>query len=175
MSKSIKLKLSSKGVNDLINKLQALQDNTEKAVREAVTEAVYPTVNTITSVASQRADTGDSLSGIGWEFVGDNTLLIYQEGTHVFENEFGNGLGFGGYPKPEVIPNGQPTKKGKYTFEPNPQSRRWFQGRNKDGTIKKRSASGQFPDAQMYQGAMVLREELPTRIKQKVGDVLSQI
>lgn len=174
MSKSLKLKLSSKGVADLITKLEKIQANTDKAVKEGVVEAIYPTVDRITAVATARSDTGASVSGIGWEFVGNNTLLIYQEGTHVFENEFGNGLGFGGYPKSEVIPSGQPTNKGAYTFEPDPRSSRWFKGYNKDGSIKKRKASGQFPDAQMYQGAMVLREELPKRIKQKVGEVLSQ-
>lgn len=175
MSKSLELKLSSQGVSDLIKKLESLQSKTEQAVLDGVVESAYSAVDKITAVASQRADTGESLKGIGWEFPKEGTLLIYQEGTHVFENEFGNGLGFGGYPKPEVIPSGQPTNKGAYTFEPNPQSSRWFKGYNKNGTIKRVSASGQFPDGQMYQGAMELREELPNRIKQKVGEVLSQI
>ena len=174
------MKLSSQGVSDLIKRLESLQSKTENAVFEAVTESIYPTVDRITQVATQvvgkypRTDTGESVAGIGWEFPKKGTLLIYQQGTHVFENEFGNGAHFGGYPKPEVIPNGVPTNNEPYSFEPNPQSR-WYKGAKKDGSPKKVHAQGQYPDAQMYQGSLVLREELPKKVKQKVGEVLSQI
>ena len=176
MSKSLKMKLSKKGVSDLIKRLQSLQEKTEQAVIDGIVESVDPAIATIRSVASAREDTGESLAGIGWEITANNKgVIIYQEGTHVFENEFGNGWGFGTYPKPEVIPSGQPTNSGPYSFEPNPESRKWFRGYDEEGNIRKNHARGQTPDAQMYQGSLVLREELPKRIKQKVGEVLSQV
>lgn len=176
MSKSLKMKLSSKGVSDLIKRLGELEQKTDLAVRASMAEMAIPTTDRIRDIAEIRRDTGESIAGIGWEFPNNNTMIIYQEGTHVFENEFGNGEGFGEYPKPEVIPSGQPTKPGKYTFTPTSEKSRWFAGYLKDGkTMKKVPARGQTADAQMYLGAMFLREELPKKIKQKVGEVLSQI
>ena len=79
MSKSLKMKLSKKGVSDLIKRLQSLQEKTEQAVIDGIVESVDPAIATIRSVASAREDTGESLAGIGWEITANNKgVIIYQ-------------------------------------------------------------------------------------------------
>lgn len=172
--KIIKFKLSEDSINKLISKIDKMQAECEYALQEAVSQEAIEAVNIVYQLTP--VDTGESRDGIDYELT-ENKLVITQRGDHVFENEFGDGVGFGTYPDASLIPPDMPTHKGVYRYKPtNPNSKYYEEVDTIFGKqVKTKRASGQKASAQMYGGAMHLREKLPETIKQKVRGALSKI
>lgn len=168
--KIIKFKLSEDSINKLISKIDKMQTECENALQEAVSQEAIEAVNIVYQLTP--VDTGELRSGIHYELT-PNKLTITQEGDHVFENEFGNGPRFYEMPYPDysLIPSEMPRETKPYLFTPKEGSR-YTKYANSKGKVR---TQGQYASAQMYNGAMHLREKLPETIKQKVRGALSKI
>lgn len=188
MSK-ISFKLSQKGLDDLLSKINKLETELDKAVKESIKEvADEAQVKIIEKMQEPRLpdsvfrqpnnwsaiDTGELANSTKITTKG-NVTLITQEGANAFNVEFGDGQYFykSPYPDPDKIPAGVPEHQGAYFYYgAKPGSVRWdekgwFNGWN--------FSRGQYGVAQMYHGGQYIRETLPKRVREKRRDVLSKI
>ncbi len=170
MSKHIKLSLSVASINELIKKVNSLQDVVNNAKMSAVEEVVKEACEVVKS--NTPVDTGESKNSTTYTITSTKATLK-QSGDHVFENEFGDGtLGLSsGYPGQR--PSGFPTHNDSYEFVPTNPSSKYYQTYK----IKKRPliSEGQIAHAQMYKGSLYIRENISKAIKRKVSDALSKI
>lgn len=173
MSKKLKFKLSESGLDELLNKLNTLEVELDKAVRESIKEVADETkIKIIDKMSESRPphgynaiDTGDLANSTTIATQG-NLTLITQEGENAFNVEFGDGLYFGDYPDISKIPSGVPEHTTSYAFTPKENSSRW----QNSGF-----AHGQYAVGQMYHGGQYIRETLPKRVQKKGRDALSKI
>ena len=169
--KTYKLKLSSDHIDSLIRKLNNFQSDVEICKEEAVREALDMSYEMIVNTTAY--DTGETALSTTYD-ISNGKATITQRGDHVFETEFGDGILFGTYPDASKIPSGVPTHQGEYDFTPtNPQSK--YYHLDKYGRPMRIHAHGQEAGCQMYTGAMLLRENIPQKLKQKVSGALSKI
>lgn len=169
--KTVKLKLESGSINKLINKLQNFQQEVEICKKEAVKEALDISYEWIVNMTAY--DTGETALSTTYDIT-DEKATITQRGDHVFETEFGDGVYFGDYPDTTLVPTDIPTHKGDYWFTPyNPNSK--YYHLDKNGRPMRIHAYGQEAGCQMYTGAMLLRDNIPQKFKEKVSGALSKI
>lgn len=173
MSKKISFKLSQKGLDELLSKLNTIQTELDKVTKESIKEVADETkIKIIDKMSEQRPphgydamDTGELAASTSVETKG-NVTLITQTGENAFNVEFGDGIYFGTYPDSSKIPSGVPKHSQEYFFIPKENSTRW-----ENAGI----ANGQYAVGQMYYGGQYLRETLPKRVREKGRDVLSKI
>ena len=173
MSKVINVKLSEKGLDDLLNKINKVQIELDKAVKESIKEVADETkVKIIEKMAEPRLphgfnaiDTGELASSTQVITQG-NITLITQQGENAFNVEFGDGIYFGDYPDISKIPSGVPEHSTSYAYTPKENSTRWFNSG---------FAHGQYAVGQMYHGGQYIRENLSKRVQKKGSDALSKI
>ena len=169
--KTVKLKLESGSIDKLINKLQNFQQEVEICKKEAVKEAIEISYDEI--VKNTAWDTGETALSTTYDIT-DEKATITQRGDHVFETEFGDGALFGIYPDMALIPEGIPRNESDYWFTPkNPNSRYYHKKAN--GKTLRIHAQGQEAGCQMFIGAMLLRDNIPQKFKEKVSGALSKI
>lgn len=171
MSKKIPLSLSVASINELIKKIENLDNIVSPAVENAVRNTLDIAYEYIVNATPM--DTGETASSTTYDIT-KNKATITQRGDHVFENEFGDGEYFGGYPDSNLVPSGMPVHDGAYTFIPDNPSSKYYHVRD-NGRVAAVKAHGQEAHAQMYQGAVVIRDNLSKNIKKEVGDALSKI
>ena len=184
MSKKIKFKLSESGLDELLNKLNILETELDKAVKESIKEVADETeIVILEKMAEPRPpykiwrepnnfsaiDTGELANSTRIETNG-NTTIISQEGDHVFNVEFGDGQYFGGYPDANKIPSGVPEHESWYNYYGAiPGSNRWDVAGNPN------FSRGQYAVGQMYHGGQYIKENLSKRVQKKGRDALSKI
>lgn len=182
MSKVINVKLSEKGLDDLLNKINKVQIELDKAVKESIKEVAYETnIKIIEEMAKPRPpagynaiDTGDLANSTTITTQGNKTIIT-QKGENAFAVEFGDGEYFyeePSYPDKSKIPSGVPIHGGGYSYKPKIYSPRW--NKEKDPN-KYNSAHGQYAVGQMYHGGQYIRENLSKRVQKKGSDALSKI
>lgn len=167
MPKRLNLRLSSKGVESLLNKLDKLEVVVEEAKQVSIKEVVEVAEELVK--VNTPVDMRDTVNSTKIE-IDNKKYSIVQEGDHVFENEFGDGYyGREIAPYPGELPAGfRYTHQFDYYFYPERGSKYYKDGR-------KVHSEGQVASAQMYYGAQLIREELPEHMKKKVRDNLSKI
>lgn len=171
MPKKIKVSLNSKSMGELLDKLNSIEQVINEATKEGVREVANESIYVIK--AKTPVDTGATITSTNIEEK-DGKVIITQEGDHVFENEFGDGIYGKQQPYPVPIPSGYNfTNEGEYTFTPTNPSSKYYHKVN--GVVKEIHSKGQVASAQMYHGAQYIRGELAKRIKQKGRDGLSKI
>lgn len=172
----IKFNLSEESLEDTISKLTFVKKQVEEAKVEAVKEVVNETVKIIVDklIEDGKVDTGATIESTKAEYK-DGKVYITQEGDHVYENEFGDGEYAneeGGYPEPSLLPPTFPTHNSQYKFIPEPNSKYYETYQKKKAPLV---SYGQPPTAQMWTGSQYAKQELNSRIRQKVRDKLSKI
>lgn len=171
MPKKLSVKLNSKSMGELLNKLNAIEKVMNEATKQSVREVANESISVIK--AKTPVDTGATVTSTNIE-ERDGKVIITQEGDHVFENEFGDGNYGKQQPYPVPIPSVYNfTHEGDYTFTPTNPSSRYYHEVN--GVVKEIHSNGQIASAQMYHGAQYIRGELAKRIKQKGRGSLSKI
>lgn len=170
MSNKVKMSLSTKSINELLRKLDNIPTKIEKSVENSLKEVMSEAYMEV--VMRTPVDTGESVSSTDVN-VGNGKATLSQEGDHVFENEFGDGI-YGqqsGYPG--VRPSSYPTHTDTYRFTPtNPQSKYYHAVGSHVRTL---TSGGQIAHAQMYHGGQYIRNNINKVIKKKVSGALSKI
>lgn len=171
MSKKIPMSLSVASINEMINKLNNIENVVQPAIKEGVQETMEYALEMVVDLTPY--DTGETATSTMYEIT-DTKAILKQSGDHVFENEFGDGEYFGSYPDSSKVPESMPTHDKAYYFVPdNPESQYYHVG--KDGKVIPLRARGQKPSAQMFTGAIIIRDNINKNIKKKVSDALSKI
>lgn len=171
--KTLKFNLSQESLSNLQKKLREVQIAVEDAKEESIKEVVNEAIDTIVRITPK--DTGATVSSTHAEY-SQGKVEIVQEGDHVFELEFGDGKWGKEQPYPKELPPAYSsfTHSGDYYFYPtDPASKWWREGKRK--TPLAVHSGGNYANAQMYEGSLVIRERLPSRVRQKVRDKLSRI
>ena len=184
MSKVINVKLSEKGLDDLLNKINKVQIELDKAVKESIKEvADEAVIKILEKMAEPRppykiwrepnnfsaVDTGE-LANSTKIVTNGNITIISQASDHAFNVEFGDGQYFGGYPDVSKIPSGVPEHESwYYYYGAIPGSNRWNVAGNPN------FSRGQYAVGQMYHGGQYIRENLSKRVQKKGSDALSKI
>lgn len=171
--KKIKFNLSVDSLSRLQEQIKQVEMEVENAKEESVKEVVDKALNTI--MEATPIDTGATVSSTHAEY-SDGKVEIIQEGDHVFENEFGDGIYGREQPYPESLPPAYSsfTHSRDYYFYPtDPSSKYWRDGKKKSPL--RVHSSGNVANAQMYKGSLVIKENLAKIVKQKVRDKLSKI
>ena len=170
MSKNIKLSLSVASIDELIKKVNNLQNVVNEAKMSAVEEVVQDAYKVV--VLNTPVDTGESQSSTTYT-IGSKKATLRQTGDHVFENEFGDGTIGMSSQYPGQRPSSFPTHNGSYEFIPTNPSSKYY----KTFQLKRRPlvSDGQIAHAQMYKGSLYIRENISRAIKKKVSGALSKI
>lgn len=161
-NKNIKMKLSLKSINDLIQKLQETENDINLAKMSIVQELVDGAVKVI--IENTPVDTGDTVSSTTSK-VGINKATITQTGTHVIFNEYGTGPIGAAQPHPEKIDGWAYSSEGWEFYNFNKNSK-WY---------GKRFTMGQPAHAQMYKGAKYIKDNMREVASKKVREILSKI
>lgn len=181
----IKFELSEKGLDDLLKKLNRVEEELDRAARESIKEVADETqVLIIQKLGEPRPpfsvfrephswsaiDTGELAMSTTVKTDGNHTE-IYQESDHAFNVEFGDGEYFymQPYPDSSKIPAGVPEHQGSYYYwGAIPGSSRW-------SVDKQNFSHGQYGVAHMYYGGQYIRENLAKRVQEKGRNALSKI
>lgn len=161
-NRNIKMKLSMKSINDLIQKLEKVNTDINVAKRSIVQELVDGAVNVI--IENTPVDTGDTVSSTTSK-VGIDKATITQTGTHVIFNEYGTGPVGAAQPHPELIDGWSYGSDGWEFYNANKNSK-WY---------GKHFTMGQPAHAQMYKGAKYIKDNMRKVASEKVRDILSKI
>ena len=162
MAKKLSLSLSSQSINEMIKKIQNIQDSVENAKIEAVQEVLEGAKEEV--ISRTPYDTGASASSTTYT-IGATKATLQQSGDHVAYNEFGTGIVGSSNPHPNM-PNGWTYSSKIWGFENTNPSSRWY------GV---HFTAGQPAHAQMYHGSQYIRNNITKIMKQKVSGALSRI
>lgn len=168
--KKISIGLDTKQIQKAIDRLNSLKENIKKETKK-ILEEVAGNAAVIVRKESP-VDTGETRNSTDIKKISDTELQLYQEGTHVFDNEFGLGIkGLFTVDAKEPIPTGW---RDKYSNKPirykatNPSSKYYKNG--KYGI----SPKGQIANMQMFKASLYIKQELAKKIKAKVGELISK-
>lgn len=163
MSKHIKVSLSVASIDELIKKVNNLQNIVNKAKMEAIEEIMEGAYEVV--LQNTPFDTGESQSSTTYTITPTKATLK-QSGTHVIYNEFGTGIVGAKNPYPDSNKRWAYSQEGWIFYQTNPSSR-YYGG--------KHYTLGQIAHAQMYKGSLYIRENISKAIKRKVSGALSKI
>lgn len=171
--KNIKLKLDTREISKLIEKINVLKQDIQ---RDALA-----TISEVTGIGAEIAyeksvvDTGETRDSTDIIQISNNHLQLVQRGDHVFENEFGLGV-TGSQNKHPLAPSGWDYSSKRMRFQAtNIASKKWYRPPNSKGKLPIQRTDGQIANMQMYQASLEMKKVLPKIMKLKVGESLSKV